>query len=124
MKLRYTPPKKIHPKAKKYMAEVVKVLNEREALDSIDVGALDMLAISYSTYHKANDELSTQDLTVSTSQGVGKNPLLGISKDALNQAVAIMKEFGLTVKSRSNLKSTQAEEEESDFEKYIKSRQR
>lgn len=124
MKLRYTPPEGIHPKAKKYLKEVVKVLNARSALDSIDVGALDLLATSYSMYMKASEELMHQDLTVKTSQGVGKNPLIGIAKDALNQSVLIMKEFGLTVKSRSNLKPAQAEEEESALERFVKSRQR
>lgn len=124
MALRYTPPAQLRPKAKKYIKEVVRVLNQRETLDSIDVGALDMLAISYNTYVRANEELLNQPLTIETSQGTSKNPLLGIAKDALNQSVLIMKEFGLTAKSRSNLKSAQEEEEESELEKFVKARQK
>ena len=124
MKIKYTPPEYLHDDAKKYIKEVIKSLNDKAASEKIDLGALHMLAINYDTFLRASEKIARDGLVVEGLHGAVKHPLIKVATDAQIQAMKVMTEFGLTVKSRNNIKSVQPEEKETAFEKFVKGKQR
>lgn len=109
--LRYTPPDWLEDEAKDYIAEVVKDLNRNNNLKKVDIGAIHMLAISYSQFIQASRQVSTEGATISNYRGDPiKHPAVNISKDALAQAMRIITEYGLTLKSRESMAVTKKDD--------------
>lgn len=120
-KPKFKVPADIEPEAKTYMREVLAHLEEVDLLSSVDNAALMMLARNYSMFIKANKELETTGLTVTTKKGEEAHPLVKVARDAQVQAVKIMTEFGLTAKARTKLeKAAPPKESDSDFEVFLK----
>lgn len=114
-------PTDIEEEAKEYMQAVVSQLENSGVLENVDTAALTMLARNYSTFIRGSKELENSDYVVTSSTGnLAANPLVKIVKDAQIQAMNIMKEFGLTVKSRSKLPKLQKDDEPSPFEQFVK----
>ena len=118
---KFTIPTDIEEEAKEYMQDVIKQLEKGGVLEDVDSAALTMLARNYSTFIRGSKELERSDMVFTSPTGnLQANPLVKIVKDAQIQAMNIMKEFGLTVKSRSKLPKLQKDDELSPFEQFVK----
>lgn len=120
--IKYIPPEWLEDEAKKYIAEVVKDLNQGGNLKKIDLAAINMLAISYSQYIQASRQVSEEGATlINFKRECVKNPAVNIAKDSLSQAMRIITEYGLTLKSRETLPATKsAETDNSPLEDFLK----
>lgn len=120
--IKYKIPSDIEDEAKAYMKNVISQLDEAGVLVDVDSAALNMLARHYSMFIKANNELKNQDLLCVNSKGqLAPNPLIKIIKDSQIQCLNIMKDFGLTAKSRTKLpKLDNSDKELSPLEQFVK----
>ena len=110
--IKYTPPQWLEPEAKEYMAEVVKALNKNKNLQKIDLAAINMLAISYSNYIQASRQIAEEGITIINFKHEPiKHPAVNIAKDALTQAMRIITEYGLTLKSREAIGAVKSTDE-------------
>lgn len=97
------------------------VLDQVEGLEGIDSGALSMLEYNYDTFIRQSDILKGEDLVIQNVQGnLVTNPRVKIIKDAQIQCLSILKEFGLTLKSRTSVKAKTKDTEDSPLETFIK----
>lgn len=97
------------------------VLDQVEGLEGIDSGALSMLEYNYDIFIRQSDILKEEDLVITNRQGnLVSNPRVKIVKDAQIQCLSILKEFGLTLKSRTSVKAKTKDNEDSPLEKFIK----
>lgn len=120
--IKYIPPEWLEDEAKEYIGEVVKELNRGGNLKKIDLAAINMLAISYSQYIQASRQVSEEGATlINFKHECVKNPAVNIAKDSLTQAMRIITEYGLTLKSREALTVTKsAGDEGSPLEDFMK----
>jgi P27 family predicted phage terminase small subunit len=103
VKIDFYMPKNIHIVAKRYIKTVIEMLMENNLIENVDGAAITMLAVNYSTFIRASEQLSEEGYTIETDKGTIANPLIKIAKDAQVTAMTILKEFGLTAKSRTKL---------------------
>lgn len=120
--LKYIPPEWLEPEAKEYIWEVLKELNKQSNLKKLDVAAIHMLAISYSQFIKSSKEVADTGVTVNNYRGEKvKHPSVNIAKDSAMQAMRIMVEYGLTLKSRESMSATKKDDaEDSPLAKFAK----
>lgn len=99
------------------------VLDQVEGLEGIDSGALSMLEYNYDVFIRQSDILKDEDMVITNVQGnLNPNPRIKIIKDAQIQCLSILKEFGLTLKSRTSVKAKTKDSEDSPLEEFIKSK--
>lgn len=110
-----------HQEALKAMKSIIKELEARQVLTPVDVLALRLMASNLNIFFKADEELKR----LSTENGE-PNKLLKVKNDAQIQAVKLMQDFGLTLRSREKLKSMQttAKDEEDGGALLMLARQR
>lgn len=115
-------PADIEEEAKTYMADVIDQLETAGILENVDTAALNMLARHYSMFITANKQLAESQMVFTNSAGnLTPNPLIKIIKDSQIQCLNIMKDFGLTAKSRTKLpKLDNSEKELSPLEQFVK----
>lgn len=104
------------------MTYVVSKCEEKEVLQQVDWGALDMLAENYDTFLRCNLQVRQDGLMIEGKSGyLEKHPLIKVANDAQIQAVKLMLEFGLTPKSRERVKALQVGDDSSNdpLSKYI-----
>lgn len=120
--LKYNPPLNLEREAKDYITEVVKELNRCNNSKKVDIAAIDMLAKSYSRYIQAGKILDEKGITCTNNKGeCVKHPAVNIEKDALNQAMRIASEYGLTLKSREAMFSTKLDDKgDSPLDEFFK----
>jgi len=84
-----------------FVKSVINRLSQLGRLDVSDVGALTILATEYEKITRINDLFATgqEDYLVEGK----RNPLLMIVNNAEQICISVMKEFGLTARSRKNL---------------------
>lgn len=103
------------------MKDVVKELNKRKAIQSIDLGALRMLATSYEMYLQATQIMLEEGPIVMIKYEKAANPAQNIATKNYAQVMKIMTEYGLTVKSRSTISSMKtADTESSPLDAFLK----
>ena len=114
-------PDGLSDETQKFMRDVVKELNKRKIIQSIDLGALRMLATSYEMYLQATDILLADGPVVMIKYERAANPAQNIATKNYAQVMKIMTEYGLTIKSRGNIKEMKSDkEEESPLDRFIK----
>lgn len=114
-------PSGIEPEAVSYMNYVLEQLRSNDSLTNADSAALTMLARNYSMFIKAEKQLEEEGLTVRSDRGnIAEHPAVKIARDAQASALKIMKEFGLTTKSRQQLGEPTDKEEDSPLEEFFK----
>jgi P27 family predicted phage terminase small subunit len=116
-------PDTVSEETKVFMRNVIRELKQNLSLETIDTGALNMLMTSYEMYLRATENLLAQGPTALNRYGDEiPNPNQTIATKNYNQVLAIMKEYGLTVKARKNLKMTVEVEDDSPLEQFMKSK--
>lgn len=119
--VKFIMPENLSEETQKFMRDVVKELNARKAIQNIDLGALRMLAISYEMYLQATDILLEDGPVIMIKYEKAANPAQNIATKNYAQVMKIMTEYGLTIKSRGNIKAMKADDkEESPLDKFIK----
>lgn len=116
--MEFTIDKKLNKKTRDFMEMV---LAKIQGLESIDNGALNMLAYNYNVFIEQSKILDEEDMVITNRQGnLVANPRVKIVKDAQMQCLAILREFGLTLKSRGTVKAKTKDNEDSPLEAFIK----
>lgn len=119
-KNKITLPEGLEPKAVSYMNKVIKYLTKNNQIDDVDEAALTMLALNYSMFIKATDDVLERGLIAQGSRGNDiPNPSIKIANDSQVQAVKIMEKFGLTAKDRKKLMLEDGEDEDSPIMQFI-----
>lgn len=121
--VKFIMPKGLSDETQKFMKDVVKELNARKAIQNIDLGALRMLATSYEMYLQATDIMLEEGPVVMIKYEKAANPAQNIATKNYAQVMKIMTEYGLTVKSRGNIKSMKMDkEDDSPLDEFLKKR--
>lgn len=112
-------PQDIELEAQTYIQNVVNELANSELYKEIDDAALTMLARNYSMFITASKQLAREGMTIVNAQdNVVTHPAIKIAKDAQSAATTLMKEFGLTAKSRTKL-PVREKEDDSPFMQFV-----
>ena len=109
--VKFNMPDGLSDETQKFMRDVVKELNKRKIIQSIDLGALRMLATSYEMYLQATDILLADGPVVMIKYERAANPAQNIATKNYAQVMKIMTEYGLTIKSRGNIKEMKSDKE-------------
>lgn len=121
-KIKFNLPSNLEEETTEYINNVLSYLKKNDKLNVIDGGALYMLADSYNTYIKASKLLALEGITVRSDRGnIAQHPAFGIMKHSIATAMDILRDFGLTLKSRSKLNIIDSETEESPLMQFINS---
>lgn len=90
-----------------YIRAVIDWLESENKLAGADSMAIYTLAESYNTYLQAQDEITAHGLVIPGAHGgLTTNPAVKIARDAKLDAIAIARDFGLTLASRGRIKET------------------
>ena len=109
--VKFNMPDGLSDETQKFMRDVVKELNKSKIIQSIDLGALRMLATSYEMYLQATDILLADGPVVMIKYERAANPAQNIATKNYAQVMKIMTEYGLTIKSRGNIKEMKSDKE-------------
>jgi P27 family predicted phage terminase small subunit len=95
-------------------AIVAQVKEERE-LVATDLPNFHRLASSYNTYLDAESQIFSEGATQTNAKGdVVKHPAVNISREAWNEFLRILRELGITPKSKSQMGSHKPQEKGPD----------
>lgn len=118
--VKFIMPESLSDETQKFIRDVVKELNARKAIKNIDLGALRMLATSYEMYLQATNILLEEGPVVIIKFERAANPAQNIATKNYAQVMKIMTEYGLTIKSRVNIKPLKEKEDDSPLDQFIK----
>lgn len=105
----------------RYITSIIDTLSETKKINCLDEGALFMLAESYNNYLKCRDIVNVDGFTFTTDRGnIAIHPAVKIMKDCQVLCVNLMKEIGLTLKSRKTLDVMTQEAEDSPLVAFMK----
>lgn len=110
--------------ARKIITNLVKQLNDRDMLELADIPQLHRMATAYDAYLACVDVLATKGMTMMNLKGeTVKRPEANLLKENWSQYLELAKEYGLTAKSKGQIKALNAgDSEESPLESYLKSK--
>lgn len=101
------------------MAKVLAELEESQDLRAVDAGALAMLAENFDTFFRAMRGVARDGQIILIGGRPARHPLLKVAQDAQIQAVKLMIEFGLTIKSRERLKGAPTGEDDDPLGAFL-----
>lgn len=104
-------PSNLLPETVEYIKKVNDTLSENKK--EVDDAALTMLAIDYDIIMRSYKEMTDNNVQILASSGYA-NQYLGVIQRFQNVTIRIMKEFGLTVKSRDGIKLFSQEDDDED----------
>ncbi|OAV68679.1 Phage terminase, small subunit [Bacteroidales bacterium Barb6XT] len=107
--VKFIMPDNLSEETSTFMTDVIKELNKRRVIQNIDLGALRMLATSYETYKRATDAVLKDGAVIEINRTPTLNPAQNAATKSYSQVMKIMTEYGLTIKSRSNISSLKNE---------------
>jgi P27 family predicted phage terminase small subunit len=98
-------------------------LNDAGVLTYSDIPQLHRMATAYDAYLSCLDVLSVKGMTMTNLKGeTVKRPEANLLRESWSQYLEIAKEYGLTTKSKGQIKSLQPADEESPLDMYLKDR--
>lgn len=112
----------IHDDAKKVITDIVKQLNKNEILEAADIPQLHRMSVAYDTYLTCVDILALEGLTMKNLKGeIVKRPEANLLKESWSQYLELAKEYGLTVKSKGQIRVLNNEDtEESPLRTFLR----
>lgn len=100
----YKTSNKTLPETQAFMKGIIEKLEGESAIEVCDYPALHMLELSYDNYLKASAMLIGDGPVTKDKHGhVIVHPAVNVVSKTWGQVVTLMKEFGLTVKSRERI---------------------
>jgi P27 family predicted phage terminase small subunit len=119
MRILYKVPEEFHPKAKKFMTDLVRQLNKDDLIIKLDTGALILLGNAYNKYFEAQDILLREGYMLNDKKGsVKPHPALKICHESQVEVMKLLIEFGLTPKRRKKVVLV-PKVDEAPIEKFI-----
>lgn len=113
MAVKFKIPNNISDETAKFIKDVLKELNKKDVIQNIDLGALNMLTVSYEMFLQASDALLDDGPVIANKYGDSiPHPAQTVATKNYNQVMKIMTEYGLTIKSRTNIKSIGTDKKE------------
>jgi P27 family predicted phage terminase small subunit len=109
MKTKINLPEGLSKETKSFMKNVLKRLNESNAIRDVDAGALRMLAVSYEIYFKSYDSIQNDGMMLHIGDKPIANPLLDTMQKAYIQTIKFLTEYGMTLKSSEKIKTLNPE---------------
>ena len=116
MKIDY---KNKHEDAIIYVKNVVKLLTEKELIDTVDTASIQMLLNNYSIYLKATEQMGDYYTIINTVGNIVSNPLNKIANDAQIQCTKIFKNFGLSALDRKKLEGNLGDDDDDLINNYL-----
>ena len=111
-----------HKEARKIISDLVKQLNDRGMLEIADIPQLHRMATSYDAYLECVEIIARDGMTMENLKGeCVKRPEANLLKENWSQYLELAKEYGLTAKSKGQIKALNAgDSEESPLDAYLK----
>ena len=111
-----------HKEARKIISDLVKQLNDRGQLEIADIPQLHRMATAYDAYLECVEVLAQDGMTMKNLKGEWvKRPEANLLKENWSQYLELAKEYGLTAKSKGQIKAMNAgDNEEAPLEAYLK----
>ncbi|MDR1582076.1 MAG: phage terminase small subunit P27 family [Prevotellaceae bacterium] len=122
MMMKFNMPDGLSEETKKFITDVIRELNKREIIESIDHGAMRMLATSYEMYVRASNILIKEGPVIVIDYSKVVNPAQTVATKSYAQVIKIMTEYGLTVRSRSHIKEMNAGNSDTPLDSFFKRR--
>lgn len=114
-----------HEEAKRFVRDMVKYLNDMDAIGPKDIPCLHRMATSFDMYLTAREWLTENDPIVINKKGEPvKHPYWNIEREAWNQFAMMADKYGLTIKSRSQINAHRPQEkkENTPMDEYFASK--
>lgn len=114
-----------HRETVNLMRGIAKKLEEEGRLDIADLPQLHRMATAYDTYLTCFEFVSENGLTMKNNKGeTVKRPEANLMRENWTQYLELAKEYGLTTKSRGQIRSLSAGEKDDDspLDQYIKTK--
>lgn len=124
MAVKFKIPKGVNEETSIFIRDVLKELNKKKVIQNIDLGALNMLCVSYEMYLQSSEILLKEGCITSNKYGDRiPHPAQTIATKNYGQVMKIMTEYGLTIKSRTSIKTGKDEvKEDSPLDQFFKKR--
>lgn len=114
-------PETICLEAKRFLTDLVDLLEEQGILTSLDHSVIELLGYTYDNYIKSTRIVQTKGLTLTSPRGeIKSRPEVKIQVDSLIQINKIMDSFGLNPRARKEIsKPKEREKELSDIDVFL-----
>lgn len=114
-------PETICLEAKRFLTDLVDLLEEQGILTSLDHSVIELLGYTYDNYIKSTRIVQTKGLTLTSPRGeIKSRPEVKIQVDSLIQINKIMDSFGLNPRARKEIsKPKEREREISDIDVFL-----
>lgn len=111
-----------HKEVRKIITDLVKQLNDKGILEIADIPQLHRMATAYDAYLECVEILAEKGMTMENLKGEWvKRPEANLLKENWSQYLELAKEYGLTAKSKGQIKALNAgDNEESPLNAYLK----
>lgn len=111
-----------HDEARRLITGLVKQLNEKEMLELSDIPQIHRMATAYDMYLSCVDVISENGMTMENLKSeMVKRPEANLLKESWSQYLELAKEYGLTAKSKGQIKAMNGgDNEESPLDAYLK----
>ena len=115
------PPSFLPPLAKREWKRIVPQLNAMGLLSDLDISALAAYCVAYSTWVDALAQIKKTGALVRSPNGFPMpSPYIKISRDAQDEMMKWLKEFGMTPAARSRVAVPAAEAEDDPLDNIIR----
>lgn len=102
-----------HKEARTIINNLVRELNEKGFFSECDIPNLHRMATAYDTYLSCVELVEQEGYTMVNLKGeLVKRPEMNILKESWTQYLEIAKEYGLTTKSKGQIKALQTKDDE------------
>ena len=118
-------PPNICLEAKKFMKDLLQVMEDKSISTALDSAAINLIAQTYHNYIEATKILQSEGMIITVTTNAGENikahPAVKIQLDSQIQLHKLLVEFGLTPKSRKEIttKATKVEETKSPLDEFL-----
>lgn len=113
-------PSSCRQEAYKFIKDIINNFDKDKKLNSLDSLSLYMLCDAINTYLDCEQHIKEEGYTIISDRGnTSLSPYIVIQKQVQSQINVLIKELGLSIKSRSSIKLADTAEEESPLMKFI-----
>lgn len=113
----------VHDETRKLIGGLARQLSARDMLSLSDVPQIHRMATAYDMYLTCVDTISREGPTMKNLKGeTVKRPEVNILRESWSQYLELAKEYGLTAKSKGQIKALSPDDEESPLDAFLKGR--
>ncbi len=114
-------PDELTPEAEKFIKAIISELRDKDRLDKVDNTALYILANAANLYIQAHQKIKEEGMTFTSDRGnISISPYVTIARDQTKTILALLSEFGCTLRSRQKLKELDESVSDSPLAEFIK----